>query len=108
MTGEDTPSANASPVKVNVSPEFTKTTPPSLVSHRLETLGGIGDLDYLTHIVFRMYECFDVPAEDPNRFRIEILSLHRHRPRPVQAERHRGVWHRQRGAQTEGGGSVRN
>ena len=73
VTGEDTPSANASPVKVNVSPEFTKTTPPSLVSHRLETLGGIGDLDYLTHIVFRMYECFDVPAEDPNRFRIEIL-----------------------------------
>ncbi|ACO62675.1 predicted protein, partial [Micromonas commoda] len=52
---------------------FTKTNPPSLVSHRLETLGGIGDLDYLTHIVFRMYECFDVPAEDPNRFRIEIL-----------------------------------
>ena len=73
VTGEDTPSANASPVKANVSPEFTKTTPPSLVSHRLETLGGIGDLDYLTHIVFRMYECFDVPAEDPNRFRIEIL-----------------------------------
>ena len=73
VTGEDTPSANASPVKANVSEAFTKTNPPSLVSHRLETLGGIGDLDYLTHIVFRMYECFDVPAEDPNRFRIEIL-----------------------------------
>jgi len=73
VTGEDMPSANASPVKANVSEAFTKTNPPSLVSHRLETLGGIGDLDYLTHIVFRMYECFDVPAEDPNRFRIEIL-----------------------------------
>ena len=47
--------------------------PPSLLSHRLETLEGVGDLDYLTHIVFRMYECFDFPATDPKRFRIEIL-----------------------------------
>ena len=30
-------------------------------------------MDYLTHIVFRMYECFNVPATDPKRFRIEIL-----------------------------------
>ena len=47
--------------------------PPSLLSHRLETLEGIGDLDYLTHIVFRMYECFNVPPTDPKRFRIEIM-----------------------------------
>ena len=47
--------------------------PPSLLSRRVETLENIGDLDYLTHIVFRMYECFDVPAADPNRFRVEIL-----------------------------------
>jgi hypothetical protein len=46
---------------------------PSLLSHRLETLEGIGDLDYLTHIVFRMYECFNVPPTDPKRFRIEIM-----------------------------------
>ena len=39
----------------------------------METLENIGDLDYLTHIVFRMYECFDVPAADPARFRVEIL-----------------------------------
>lgn len=49
------------------------TTPPSLLSHRLDTLEGVGDLDYLTHIVFRMYERFDVPPTDPKRFRIEIL-----------------------------------
>ena len=73
VTGEDTPSANTSPVKVNISEVFAKANLPSLVSHRLDTLGGIGDLDYLTHIVFRMYECFDVPASDPNRFRVEIL-----------------------------------
>ena len=30
-------------------------------------------MDYLTHIVFRMYERFDVPAADPARFRVEIL-----------------------------------
>ena len=47
--------------------------PPSLLSRRAETLENIGDLDYLTHIVFRMYECFDVPAADPARFRVEIL-----------------------------------
>ena len=47
--------------------------PPSLLSRRVETLENIGDLDYLTHIVFRMYECFDVPAADPARFRVEIL-----------------------------------
>ena len=40
---------------------------------RAETLENIGDLDYLTHIVFRMYERFDVPAADPARFRVEIL-----------------------------------
>ena len=47
--------------------------PPSLLSRRVETLENIGDLDYLTHIVFRMYERFDVPAADPARFRVEIL-----------------------------------
>ncbi|ABO94968.1 predicted protein [Ostreococcus lucimarinus CCE9901] len=39
------------------------------------------ELDYLTHIVFRMFERFHVPPSDPRRFRIEILfsngvSLH--------------------------------
>jgi inositol hexakisphosphate/diphosphoinositol-pentakisphosphate kinase len=52
---------------------FLSSPPPSLLSRRVETLENIGDLDYLTHIVFRMYECFDVPAADPNRFRVEIL-----------------------------------
>ena len=42
-------------------------------ANRRPWLEGIGDLDYLTHIVFRMYECFNVPAIDPKRFRIEIL-----------------------------------
>jgi hypothetical protein len=36
--------------------------PPSLLSSRLETLEGIGDLDYLTHIVFRMYEVTPAPS----------------------------------------------
>jgi len=31
------------------------------------------ELDYLTHIVFRMFERFNVPPTDPGRFRIEIL-----------------------------------
>ena len=31
------------------------------------------ELDYLTHIVFRMFERFQVPPSDPRRFRIEIL-----------------------------------
>jgi hypothetical protein len=47
--------------------------PPSLLSRSIETLDNIGDLDYLTHIVFRMYECFEVPTSDPRRFRVEIL-----------------------------------
>ena len=47
--------------------------PPSLLSRSVETLENIGDLDYLTHIVFRMYERFDVDAVDPTRFRLEIL-----------------------------------
>ena len=47
--------------------------PPSLLSRSVETLENIGDLDYLTHIVFRMYERFDVEAVDPRRFRVEIL-----------------------------------
>ena len=48
-------------------------SPPSLLSRSIETLDNIGDLDYLTHIVFRMYECFEVPTSDPRRFRVEIL-----------------------------------
>jgi inositol hexakisphosphate/diphosphoinositol-pentakisphosphate kinase len=39
----------------------------------METLENIGDLDYLTHIVFRMYERFDFVPTDPRRFRVEIL-----------------------------------
>jgi hypothetical protein len=31
------------------------------------------ELDYLTHIVFRMYECFHVPPDDPLRFRVEVM-----------------------------------
>ena len=51
----------------------TSGPPPSLLSRSIETLDNIGDLDYLTHIVFRMYECFEVPTSDPRRFRVEIL-----------------------------------
>ena len=51
----------------------TSAPPPSLLSRSIETLDNIGDLDYLTHIVFRMYECFEVPTSDPRRFRVEIL-----------------------------------
>ena len=47
--------------------------PPSLLSRSMETLENIGDLDYLTHIVFRMYERFDFAPTDPRRFRVEIL-----------------------------------
>ncbi|KAK9821974.1 hypothetical protein WJX81_008214 [Elliptochloris bilobata] len=31
------------------------------------------ELDYLTHVVFRMYENKRVPVEDPARFRVEVL-----------------------------------
>ena len=31
------------------------------------------ELSYMTHIVFRMYERFDVDIRDPKRFRVEIL-----------------------------------
>ena len=55
------------------NPATSGPPPPSLLSRRAETLENIGDLDYLTHIVFRMYERFDVPAADPARFRVEIL-----------------------------------
>ena len=36
-------------------------------------LSGVPELDYLTHIVFRMYENFKVPPGTPDRFRIEVL-----------------------------------
>ena len=74
--GNAAASSNDAPVSPNgkVAPQTgADPTPPSLLSRRVETLENIGDLDYLTHIVFRMYECFDVPAADPARFRVEIL-----------------------------------
>jgi inositol hexakisphosphate/diphosphoinositol-pentakisphosphate kinase len=30
-------------------------------------------LDYLTHLVFRLYENKSVPADHPQRFKLEIL-----------------------------------
>ena len=59
-----------------------QTVRPSLIN---DALGALfkreKELDYLTHIVFRMFERFHVPPSDPRRFRIEILfsngvSLH--------------------------------
>ena len=59
-----------------------ETVRPSLID---DALGALfkreKELDYLTHIVFRMFERFHVPPSDPRRFRIEILfsngvSLH--------------------------------
>jgi hypothetical protein len=38
-----------------------------------ELLDDTAELDYLTHIVIRMYESKSVPFDDPERFRIEIL-----------------------------------
>jgi inositol hexakisphosphate/diphosphoinositol-pentakisphosphate kinase len=36
-------------------------------------LRACSELDYLTHLVFRLYENMAVPADHPERFRIEIL-----------------------------------
>ena len=49
-------------------------TRPSLINEKLEKLfRREKELDYLTHVVFRMFERFQVPPSDPRRFRIEIL-----------------------------------
>ena len=73
---EDATSANSSVSATN------ETVRPSLID---DALGALfkreKELDYLTHIVFRMFERFHVPPSDPRRFRIEILfsngvSLH--------------------------------
>ena len=46
----------------------------SLINDKLaQYLRSEKELDYLTHIVFRMFERFHVPPTDPRRFRIEIL-----------------------------------
>ena len=52
---------------------FTKRNP--LVVEGLDEILGerSKELDYLTHIVFRMYECFHVPPDDPLRFRVEVM-----------------------------------
>ncbi|KAH9540609.1 hypothetical protein CY35_14G013900 [Sphagnum magellanicum] len=47
---------------------------PGLVSNEgLQHLSEIKELDYLTHIVLRMFENIAVPLEDPKRFRIELM-----------------------------------
>jgi len=55
--------------------DFTCATKNPLVVEGLDEILGdrSKELDYLTHIVFRMYECFDVPPDDPLRFRVEIM-----------------------------------
>ena len=60
--------------KVSIDEPRPGTARPSLIN---ENLGALfkeeKELDYLTHIVFRMFERFQVPPSDPRRFRIEIL-----------------------------------
>ncbi|KAH9556340.1 hypothetical protein CY35_07G021800 [Sphagnum magellanicum] len=47
---------------------------PGLVSNEgLQRISEIKELDYLTHIVLRMFENTAVPLEDPKRFRIELM-----------------------------------
>ncbi|CAK9857717.1 unnamed protein product [Sphagnum jensenii] len=47
---------------------------PGLVSNEgLQRIFEIKELDYLTHIVFRLYENTSVPLEDSRRFRIELM-----------------------------------
>ena len=44
-----------------------------LSSDAAQALSMVSELDYLTHIVFRMYENLQKAEDDPQRFRIEIL-----------------------------------
>eukprot|EP00850_Spirogloea_muscicola_P022875 SM000316S12290 [mRNA] locus=s316:84377:92935:+ [translate_table: standard] len=46
---------------------------PLVSSDGLRKLFETKELDYLTHIVFRMYENTDVDLSDPRRFRIELM-----------------------------------
>lgn len=46
---------------------------PLLSEAGLQLLDNTKELDYLTHIVFRMYENKSVPVDAPDRFRVEIL-----------------------------------
>lgn len=39
----------------------------------ISELRNVFDLDYCSHIVFRLYENFNVPIENPKRFRLEII-----------------------------------
>mmetsp|Transcript_1652 Transcript_1652/g.5786 ORF Transcript_1652/g.5786 Transcript_1652/m.5786 type:complete len:1264 (+) Transcript_1652:193-3984(+) len=49
------------------------TSSPLLDSEALKTLAGWPELDYLSHVVFRMFEVMDADVTSPERFRIEIL-----------------------------------
>jgi len=44
-----------------------------LSSDGQEILKQVPELDYMTHIVFRMFESKTLPLSDPRRFRVEIL-----------------------------------
>eukprot|EP00803_Ostreobium_quekettii_P004618 evm.model.scf_439.9 EVM.evm.TU.scf_439.9 scf_439:61654-74618(+) len=46
---------------------------PLVCESGLNILTNTPELDYLSHIVFRMYENQQVPFNDPKRFRVEIL-----------------------------------
>ena len=39
----------------------------------LEKLKRISDLDYCSHIIFRLFENLNVDLDNPNRFRLEIM-----------------------------------
>jgi inositol hexakisphosphate/diphosphoinositol-pentakisphosphate kinase len=39
----------------------------------MDLLSRTTELDYLTHLVFRLYENKSVPADHPLRFKLEIL-----------------------------------
>jgi len=69
---EDAPRNTAS--RAATSAGASNVNRPSLINEKLaQHLKGEKELDYLTHIVFRMFERFHVPPSDPQRFRIEIL-----------------------------------
>jgi len=68
------------PLSPQKEPNLTSQASPSppvrqsLINDKLaQYLRNEKELDYLTHIVFRMFERFHVPPTDPRRFRIEIL-----------------------------------
>jgi len=62
------------PIAPFPSDASSQLTRPSLINEKLEKLfRREKELDYLTHVVFRMFERFQVPPSDPRRFRIEIL-----------------------------------